>query len=119
MAQFICKKVHSNVISDVKEFEPWELNFEIAEDDLSGSFKAFTSWFVSSSVSNKEGYQQYIQSLASFVEQCFAIWANVIEFEEGRAVNSLYSQQRVLLYILEYYGQIEQSGLQEWELELH
>lgn len=64
-------------------------------------------------------YADFISDGATNVETCFAIWANVIEFENGVAVNQEYAISRVLEYLKMYYGNGYQAQLEDWEWELY
>jgi hypothetical protein len=119
LAEFICKEIDPTKNKEFEEFKGWELNFEIGALDIAGSFKSFTKWFIGSTVVNEVSYSNYIEDGATFVEQCFAIWANVIKFEEERAVNYDYVLTRVEEYIKFNYGAIDETTLEDWEWELH
>jgi hypothetical protein len=119
LAEFNCKEIEPEKHKDVKEFESWELDFQIRSSDLSGSFKAFSKWFIESVLVEGVSYTNYIEDGASFVEQCFAIWANVIEFEEGQAVNFEHAVSRVTEYIKSYYDPSYKDSLEDWECELY
>lgn len=119
LAEFICKEIEPEKQKDVTEFESWELDFQIRSSDLSGSFKAFSKWFIESRVVERASYTNYIEDGASFVEQCFAIWANVIELEEGQAINFEHALGRVTEYIRSYYDPSYKDSLEDWECELY
>ncbi|RYE54338.1 MAG: hypothetical protein EOP48_12540 [Sphingobacteriales bacterium] len=119
LAEFICKEIAPEKHKGVKEFESWELDFQIRSSDLSGSFKAFSKLFIESAVIEGMGYTNYIEDGASFVEQCFAIWANVIEFEDGQAKNFEHATSRVTEYKKSYYDTSFKHSLEDWEFELY
>jgi hypothetical protein len=119
LAEFIYLETELERRKDVKEFESWELNFQIKSLDLSDSFKAFSKWFIESGVVEGVGYTNYIEDGASFVEQCFAIWANVIEFDEVQAINFEQATSRVTEYMKSYYDTSFKHCLEDWEFELH
>jgi hypothetical protein len=119
LAEFICKEVDPSKNKDLDEFKAWELNFEIGALDVAGSFKSFTKWFIASTVVDEINYTNYIEDGATFVEQCFAIWANVIQFEKERAINYDHALSRVEEYIKFNNGVIKETNLKDWEWELH
>jgi hypothetical protein len=86
---------------------------------LSDSFKRFTKWFLWSTVVAGISYTNYIEGGASFVEQCFAIWANVIAFKGGQAMNLEYATSRAAEYINSYYRPSYKHNLEDWECELY
>ena len=99
-------------------FETWETDFEVRGNELNGAFKSFTLWFTQFVTPSGETYYDYIASMATFVEQCFAIWANVIVFEEGEVNNADYAIARVSSYINSYFTNTEYD-IQDWEWELY
>lgn len=119
LAEFICKAADPKKGKDLPNFESWELNFQIDVLDLAGSFKAFTKWYIESEVVEGFSYIDYVENGASFVEQCFAIWANVIAFKEEQAVNFDLAISRVIEYIKSYFDPNYKGNLELWELELH
>ena len=119
IAQFIYKELDPNSSDDLVTLEPWETQFEILKISLSDDFKSFTRWFIENSVVDKIGYKDYIEDGASFVEQCFAIWANVIECKDGVPINSNRAKERVEEYIKSYYIPGYKDNLESWECELH
>ncbi|MEO5891818.1 MAG: hypothetical protein ABIQ31_16340 [Ferruginibacter sp.] len=64
-------------------------------------------------------YTDFISDGANNVETCFAIWANVIEFENGSVINQDYAISRVKEYLKMYYRNGYQAQLEDWEWELH
>lgn len=86
--------------------------------DLSGCFKAFSKWFIENGIVEGVRYSNYIEEGASFVEQCFAIWANVIDIEDGWVTNREHAKGRVAEYIKSYFDPSYMDDLQEWEVEL-
>ena len=54
-----------------------------------------------------------------FVEQCFAVWTNVVEFKDNKVDNSDHPRERVSQYIKSYYLAGFIDNLEEWECELH
>jgi len=117
LAEFLCKELDPVHNSDLIDLESWELDFQIKSDDLSGEFKSFTKWFIETEIVNEVGFKDYIEEGPSLVEQCYAIWSNVIIFEEGRCSNADYTRSRVSIYIRGYYLGHE-DGLEEWECNL-
>ena len=120
LAEFICEEVEPHRNQNTKKFERWELDFEIRSMDLPGSFKSFTQWFIVSTVVEGIGYTNYINEGASFVERCFAVWADAIEFEDNRAVTYKHSISRVTEYINWYYDPTDEDDGEErdWPLPL-
>lgn len=119
LAQFICKEIDPQNNQDLAKLEDWEFDFQIYTTDLAGSFKSLSKWFIQSSIVDGVEYSNYIEAGASFVEQCFAIWANVIVFEEQNAVNYDHAINRVTEYIKSYFDPNYEDNLEEWEIELH
>lgn len=58
----------------------------------------------------------------SALEQAFAIWANVIDFDgDGNVLNAAHAQRRAAQYIRGYVdqGYVVDPPLEDWELKLH
>ncbi len=117
LGKFICD-LYKNEINKV-DFEDWETNFDTQQEDFSSDFKNFTKWFVASIIVSEVTYKDYIGDGASFVEQCFAIWANVVEIENNRVTNFDHAIERVEQYIRSYYIPDYTDNLEKWECELH
>jgi len=100
------------------EFESWETVYEINDKGLNGAFKDFTQWFINHKAPGGEDYAQFIESLATFVEQSFVIWANVVEFENDVIINHEYVKSRVAKYI-DGYITGNRDDLEDWECEFH
>lgn len=99
-------------------FAEWETNYEATKGNLNGEFKLFVRWFIESPAANGRTYKEYIECLASFVEQCFGIWANVVEIHDNKITNPDYAKTRVQLYINAYMGFGDYNDLEDWECEL-
>jgi hypothetical protein len=117
LGKFICQLYKNNI--NTVDFEDWETNFNTQKSDYSSDFKNFTNWFIKSNTLPGVTYNDYIGDGASFVEQCFAIWSNVIELEQSRVTNNDYAIERVEQYIRSYYIPGYIDNLEEWECELH
>jgi hypothetical protein len=116
LGRFICH-LHDKRI-DISDFEPWELNFTTDGSDFSSDFKQFTKWFIQANVVNGASFSNYIDDGASFAEQCFAIWTNVVTLDAGRVTNFEHAIKRVEEYIKFYYNPEYGFNLEEWECEL-
>lgn len=117
LGMFICQLYNDSI--DKNEFVDWETNFETQQNDFSTDFKNFTKWFISSTTVPNVTYIDYIGDGASFVEQCFAIWANVVKIENNRVTNNGHAIERVEQYMKSYYTPGYTDNLEEWECELH
>jgi hypothetical protein len=117
LGKFICELYKSSI--NKIDFEDWETNFDIYQNDFSTDFKNFTKWFIGSKIVSNVTYSDYIGDGASFVEQCFAIWANVVKIENNRVTNNEHAIERVEQYIKSYYVPGYTDNLEEWECELH
>jgi hypothetical protein len=108
-----------------KAFEVTEQEDSCKADSIGfkKAFLSFSNQFATGQGSNPfiggVGYSDFINDGATNVETCFAIWANVIEFENGEAVNQEHAISRVNEYLKMYYGNDYQAQLEEWEWELH
>ena len=117
IAQYLCKEIDPINNSDLNDLELWELDYQITTNDLSGEFKSFTKWFIETAIVKGVSFINYMDDGATFVEQCYAIWSNVIMFDKGICTNSDYTRSRVSEYICAYYLG-HQSSLENWECEL-
>jgi|GEM_PF-1486028 len=117
LGNFICR-LHCNNL-DKTYFETWEIDFTENKADYSSDFKKFTRWFIEAKTVDNIKYNNYIEDGASFVEQCFAIWANVVNIENNRVTNFSHAIERVEQYIKSYYLPGYINDLEEWEYELH
>jgi len=116
LGQFICN-LYKNELN-ATQFEAWELDFTFNMPGLSSDFKRFTQWFIEK-ITNGHSYYDYITNGASHVEQCFAIWANVVVINNGRVINFDDAIERVDQYLKSYYIKDFKSNLKDWECELH
>ncbi len=119
IAQFICKSLVPQKAEDINDLEGWETNFNIEGNSLESEFKNFSKWFIETPIVTDVSYISYIHDGASFVEQCFAIWANVIELKEDIVLNPEHGKARVIEYIKSYYLPGYKDNLEDWECELH
>jgi hypothetical protein len=117
LGQFISHLYNNDLKTE--QFEEWELDFTYNKLDFSSDFKRFTKWFIEKMVTEDHSYHNYIANGASHVEQCFAIWANVVVVNNNQVTNFYYAIGRVEQYIHSYYIKDFKSDLEEWECELH
>jgi hypothetical protein len=117
LGKFICSLYKHD--TDIFDFETWETDFSLSKPDYSSDFKLFVKWFTETTVVENITFDKYITDGASFVEQCFAIWTNVIILENNKVVNSEHSIERVKQYIKSYYLDDFIDNLEEWECELY
>ncbi|MCC6283134.1 MAG: hypothetical protein IT262_21180 [Saprospiraceae bacterium] len=117
LGKFICD-LYENRVNEA-DFENWKTNFDTQQKDFSSDFKSFTKWFIASKTVPGITYSDYIDARASFVEQCFAIWANVVEIEHNVVKNTNHAIERVEQYIKSYFVPGFIDNLEEWECELH
>ena len=118
LGKFICQLYADNI--DTDDFnEDWEKDFGTEKPNFSSDFKKFTKWFIESNTVPSVTYIDYIGDGASFVEQCFAIWANVVKIENNQVINNEYAIERVEQYIKSYYITDYIDNLEDWECELH
>ncbi|WP_051718351.1 hypothetical protein [Hymenobacter sp. IS2118] len=117
LGKFICSLYkHDKALST---FESWETNYVATYPGYFSDFKLFTEWFIKTEVVEGISYEHYISDGASFIEQCFAIWTNVVEFKDNKVSNSEFARERVIQYIKSYYVEEFIDDLEDWELELH
>lgn len=116
LGRFICQLYAGNL--DTNDFEDWERDFTTEKPDYSSDFKNFTKWFITAQTIFGITFDNYIEDGASFVEQCFAIWANVVLIENNKVTNYNHAIERVEQYIKSYYVQGFNDNLEEWEREL-
>lgn len=117
LGQFICHLHHGDLKTE--QFTDWELDFSYNKPDLSSDFKRFTKWFVEKITDKDYSYHSYIENGASYIEQCFAIWANVVVVNNNQVANFDFAIERVDQYINSYYLKDFKSNLEDWECELH
>lgn len=117
LGQFICELYAGNI--DTSYFEDWEIDFTTTKLDYSSDFKTFTRWFIEAKTIPDIAYKDYIGDGATFVEQCFAIWTNVVILDNNRVINYDHSIERVEQYVRSYYVRGYVDNLEEWECELH
>ncbi len=117
LGKFFCQLYLNNF--DTSDFEDWETDFKTEKPDFSSDFKNFAKWFINAQTVTGITYSDYIGDGASFVEQCFAIWANVVVIDNNKVTNSKHAIERVEQYIKSYYVQGFTNNLEDWECELH
>jgi len=91
---------------------------------VSGAIRTFSFWIANKSVGHPllEGVDySCIFTEPSALEQVYAIFANVLEFDEkGQVLNAKHAERRAAQYILQYVsGQPAQPPYQDWEVALH
>lgn len=105
------------------KIEDWELAADTDNNNLRGVLQSFAHWFSieqeATSFIENVTYSDYINDGTTNVETCFAIWANVIEFEHGTPINYPYAISRVKEYLKTYYIPGYKAQLENWELELY
>jgi hypothetical protein len=122
LADYGCKCVASGKFEDFEDFETWETDHSMDGHSISCCFKRFSLWFTELVIDGKFEFRDFIDSGATFVEQCFAIWGNVVDVENGVVVNYDYCLNRVLIYMNSYFSKDADgrlNDLEEWEWELH
>ena len=91
---------------------------------VSGAIRTFSFWIANKSVRHPvlDGVDySCIFHEPSALEQVYAIYANVLEFDEnGQVMNAKYAEQRAAQYIFQYVvgGDIE-PPFEDWEVSLH
>ncbi|UOQ50919.1 DUF7677 family protein [Hymenobacter cellulosivorans] len=93
-------------------------------NSVSGALRTFAYFMASGSHSQLQGidYLALYGEDPSAIEQAFAIYANVLEFNEtGQVTNAKYAEWRATQYIRSYCDDSYQviPDFQEWELTLH
>ncbi|MBF9237213.1 hypothetical protein I2I05_07370 [Hymenobacter sp. BT683] len=117
LGKFICSLYKQD--KELSTFESWETNYVATVPGYSSDFKLFTEWLIKTEVVKGISYKHYISEGASFAEQCFAIWTNVVEFNDNKVSNSEFARERVIRYIKSYYLEGFIDDLEDWEFELH
>jgi hypothetical protein len=116
LGKFICQLYYGGINTD---FEVWEMDYAIGGRDFSADFKSFVKWFIEAKTVKDVSFRNYINDGASYVEQCFAIWSNVVVLDENKVTNYAHAIERVEQYIKSYYVEGYEDDLGEWECELH
>ncbi len=93
-------------------------------ESVSGAIRTFSFWIANRSVGHPllEGVDySCIFEEPSALEQVYAIYANVLEFDEsGKVVNARHAERRAAQYILSYVtGRRPEPELEGWEVALH
>jgi hypothetical protein len=91
---------------------------------VSGALRTFSYWLANKSVGHPllEGVDySCIFEEPSALETVYAIFANVLEFDEaGQVINAKHAERRAAQYILQYVtGQETQPPFESWEVALH
>ena len=91
---------------------------------VSGAIRTFSLWIANRTVGQPllDGidYSCVFQE-PSALEQVYAIYANVLEFDEnGKVINAKHAERRAAQYILQYVtGRKVEPPFEEWEVALH
>ncbi|UUC45964.1 DUF7677 family protein [Flavobacterium cerinum] len=117
LGSFICR-LYQNP-TDLNDFQDWEIDFTTDKPTFSSDFKNFTKWFITANTVDSISFHDYIDDGATFVEQCFAIWTNVVTLENNTVTNYQYAISRVEEYIKSYYINNYPDNLEDWECELY
>ena len=93
-------------------------------NSFKGALRRFTYFIASGTHYHLEGikYLDLFGEEPSAIEQAFAIFSNVIEFDEkGKVLNSQYAEKRATDYIRSYCNpEFEiQPPFEDWETELY
>ena len=91
---------------------------------VSGALRTFSYWIANGSVGSpllEEVDYSCIFREPSALEQAYAIFANVLEFDEtGRVLNAKQAERRAAQYILSYVtGQQVEPPFEDWEVHLY
>ncbi|MEU4596377.1 hypothetical protein [Nocardia sp. NPDC023988] len=93
----------------------------------SGALRRFAGWVARGSVGHPMldgiNYWDELKNSPSQMEICFAIFANVLEFDDqGEPLNEKYAERRAALWLYKYCkGELPpgEVDLQAWEVELY
>jgi len=92
---------------------------------VSGALRTFSFWMANGTVGHplldKVDYT-FIFKEASALEQVYAIYADVLEFDEsGQVLNAKHAEKRAAEYILSYVDSNYQASppFEGWEIALH
>ena len=91
---------------------------------VSGAIRTFSFWIANKSVGQPllEGVDySCIFKEPGALEQVYAIFANVLEFDEtGQVINAKYAERRAAQYILQYVSRrTPEPPFEDWEVALH
>jgi hypothetical protein len=91
---------------------------------VSGAIRTFSFWMANGTVGLPllEGVDySCIFSEASGLEQVYAIFANVLEFDEqGNVINAKHAEKRAAQYILQFVtGRAAEPQFEDWEVCLY
>lgn len=94
--------------------------------DFSGALRTFAYWMASGSVGHpllaEIDYRPVMLEEPSLMEIAFAIFANVLRFDEkGGLLNAKYAEHRAAQYIRQYCDEdyVVSPPFEDFELELH
>ena len=94
-------------------------------ESVSGAIRQFSYWVGNGTVGNPilkdVDYRSILTQEPSALEAAFAIFANVLEFDEvGEVTNAKHAEKRAAQYILQYMtGTPADPPFEDWETELH
>ncbi len=93
-------------------------------ESVSGALRTFSFWMANRSVGHPvlEGVDySCIFEEPSALEQVYAIYANVLEFDEhGQVINARHAERRAAQYILAHVtGRRPDPEFEDWEVALH
>jgi len=93
-------------------------------ESVSGALRTFSFWIANRSVGHPllDGIDySCIFEEPSALEQVYAIYANVLEFDEsGQVINARHAERRAAQYILSYVtGRRPEPEFEGWEVALH
>jgi len=88
---------------------------------VSGAIRTFSFWIANKSVGHPllEGVDySCLFREPSALEQVYAIFINVLEFDEtGQVINAKYAERRAAQYILQYVGgRVVEPPFEDWEV---
>lgn len=94
-------------------------------ESVSGAIRQFSYWVANGTVGHPllkdVDYRSILTKEPSALEAAYAIFANVLEFDdEGEVTNAKHAEKRAAQYILQYMtGTQAKPPFEEWETELH
>ncbi|MEP3890421.1 MAG: hypothetical protein ABJN69_08125 [Hellea sp.] len=94
-------------------------------ESVSGAIRQFSYWVANGTVGNPllkdVDYRSILTEEPSALEAAYAIFANVLEFDDaGEVTNAKHAEKRAAQYILQYMtGTKATPPFEDWETELH
>ena len=94
-------------------------------ESVSGAIRQFSYWVANGTVGNPllndVDYRVILTQEPSALEAAYAIFANVLEFDDtGEVTNAKHAEKRAAQYILQYMtGTPADPPFEDWETELH